>query len=889
MSRAVPTPHGAVKRERVRVLAPALVLFGIMVAHGLLETARDALFLVHLGPDQLAWAYLAIAVTALGAVTVVRRVRAEGEPRSTLIGFLAIAAIGTGVLAATITMAPSVVFVLYVWTGLVATLLVPSFWMVIERAVRLADAKRLFAAIGAGGTLGALVGSAVATALSNAMAPRHLVAVASAALAATTVAAIILAPKGEHRAVVPVQPRRLDRTEESERSSRYLRLLLLGGLLATITLTLGDMMFKRMLAERLAAGQLATVLGAIYSGLNLIALVVQVAVTRRLLERLGVGGALAVLPVIVVATALGFVASGSAIALIALKLGDGGFRHSVHRVTTEILFMPLVSAVRDVAKPFVEVLGQRGGQAIAALLTFLVASGASGTWMLGVMTAIIGSLWLVATVLTRIAYVQQFRATLDAREIQRHARIATLDSDGVAMLTSSLSSPDEAEALAALDLLARRGNRVPALVLYHPSPAVVRRALSLLRGELRHDAERVLGHLTAHPDPEIRAAALAASSRTHCHQERLTAALDDHEPAVRAAALVGLSMTASVDLRVATGLATMLGGAVTERIALAQAIGRAPHERFRTMLDQLAASPEPAVVREVLEVWVLAPELAEVGRLTRMLDNPHVRGDVRRVFTAAGARHFDHLVLALDDPRTPLGVRRHLPRTISRFGSSAAAKSLVSRLVREPDGTTEFKILRALGRMRADKPLLPIDPEPVRMYVRRAIEDSVRYARLAEELAASHPDDVLESGAVLLGELLVEKRGHAIERVFRALGILHPGADLRSVHDAIVSEDEERSSAAREILEDVLPAAIRVPLLEVIDPTYVTGARRPARSYEEVLGSLLEDSSEALRCITAHHVAERRLIGLRPKLQRLKPTSLLVTQAFEQAIARLDA
>ncbi|CAN5902439.1 hypothetical protein BH11MYX3_BH11MYX3_15760 [soil metagenome] len=877
------------KRERIRVLAPALVLFGIMLAHGLLETARCALFLVHLGPDQLAWAYLAIAGTALGAVTVVRRVRAEGDPRSTLIGFLAIAAIGTGVLAATITMAPSVVFILYVWSGLVATLLVPSFWMVIDRAVRLADAKRLFAAIGAGGTLGALVGSAVATALSNAMEPRILVTVAAAALAVTTLAAILLAPRGERIAAVPEKPRRLDRSKESARSFRYLRLLLVGGLLATITLTLGDMMFKRVLAERLAAGQLATVLGAIYSGLNLVALVVQISVTRRLLERLGVGGALAVLPVIVVATALGFVATGSAIALIALKLGDGGFRHSVHRVSTEILYMPLASTVRDAAKPIVDVLGQRGGQAVAALLTLLVASGASGTWTLGVMTIVIGALWFVTTVMTRSAYVEQFRATLDAREILRHGRIATLDSDGVAMLTSSLSSPDEDEALAALDLLARRGARVPALVLYHPSPAVVRRALSLLRGELRNDAERVLGHLTAHPDPQIRAAALAASSRTRCHGERLTAALEDHEPAVRAAALVGLSSMEHVDLRVATGLVAMLGGSVADRVALAQAIGRAPHARFRDLLDQLAASPEPAVVREVLEVLVLAPELADVERLTRMLDNPHVRGDVRRVFTAAGGLHFDHLVLALDDPRTPLGVRRHLPRTISRFGSAAAAKSLVARLVREPDGTTEFKILRALGRMRADNPLLTIDPEPVKLYVRRAIEDSVRYARLAEDLAASHPDDVLESGAVLLGEILVEKRGHAIERVFRALGILHPNSDLRSVHDAIVSDDDDRIGAAREILEDLLPVAIWMPLLGVIDPTFVTGVPRPARSYQEVLGALLEDPSDALRCITAHHVAERRLVALRPKLQRLKPTSLLVTQAFEQAIARLDA
>ena len=54
-------------RERRRaVLAPATVLFSIMVAHALLETARDALFLARLGPQMLASAYLAIAAVASG-------------------------------------------------------------------------------------------------------------------------------------------------------------------------------------------------------------------------------------------------------------------------------------------------------------------------------------------------------------------------------------------------------------------------------------------------------------------------------------------------------------------------------------------------------------------------------------------------------------------------------------------------------------------------------------------------------------------------------------------------------------------------------------------------------------------------------------------------------
>jgi hypothetical protein len=291
------------------------------------------------------------------------------------------------------------------------------------------------------------------------------------------------------------------------------------------------------------------------------------------------------------------------------------------------------------------------------------------------------------------------------------------------------------------------------------------------------------------------------------------------------------------------------------------------------------------VAREVVQIWEREPALADGDRLLLLLDDPHLRGHVRRAFLAGD--HLERLLAALDDPRVSLGVRRHLPRTLSRFRSPVAAAALVARLPREPDGTTEFKILRALGRMRADDPALAIDPQPVRSYVRRSLEDAGRYRRLARALAAH---DRGAPGMDLLAELLVEKRRHAIERAFRALGILHPAADLRSVHDAITSGDDERRTAAREIVDEVLPADERARLLDELE-----GRDPPAAftygSHEELLAALLVDPSDSLRCITAHHVAERRLVALRGELVRLQPltASAVVTHACAQAIASLDA
>jgi hypothetical protein len=267
-----------------------------------------------------------------------------------------------------------------------------------------------------------------------------------------------------------------------------------------------------------------------------------------------------------------------------------------------------------------------------------------------------------------------------------------------------------------------------------------------------------------------------------------------------------------------------------------------------------------------------------------------VRGDARAAFLALGRTGLVTLIEALDDPATPDAVRRHLPGTLSRFRTVSAAAAMVARLPHEPDGRTEVKLLRALGRMRADDPQLPIDPAPVRSYLTRAIRDAARYAMLADYLD-QHRDDASPS-ATLIADLLAEKRRNSVEHAFRALGILYPRAGLRSAHDAFATGDEARRSAAREILAALLTAELRAPLLAVLDDLSPAQRREcigalapgPFASYEAFIATLLTDRSESLRCVVAAHVAERHMTALTGDLERLRHGTPLVEHAFARAL-----
>src|SRR5262249_39912502 len=75
-------------------------------------------------------------------------------------------------------------YVLYVWPGVFASVVVVEFWRAVSDAYTVTEAKRVFGRLGAGGTAGAAVGSALAFAFSLKLPAATLLLVAGLLMAA---------------------------------------------------------------------------------------------------------------------------------------------------------------------------------------------------------------------------------------------------------------------------------------------------------------------------------------------------------------------------------------------------------------------------------------------------------------------------------------------------------------------------------------------------------------------------------------------------------------------------------------------------------------------------------------------------------------------------------
>ncbi len=163
-----------------------------MAAHALLETARDSLFLARIPPSQLAWAYLAIALLSLAIFFLQQQERSD---HSRLVMWL-LASSGV-TLTFWFLVGRShvwVLYLLYIWSGVFATLVIVRFWAMLAGLFTVGQAKRIFAFVGVGSVLGAITGSALAGLLANWLDPRHLLLAASAIQAITVFARIMQEP-----------------------------------------------------------------------------------------------------------------------------------------------------------------------------------------------------------------------------------------------------------------------------------------------------------------------------------------------------------------------------------------------------------------------------------------------------------------------------------------------------------------------------------------------------------------------------------------------------------------------------------------------------------------------------------------------------------------------
>jgi AAA family ATP:ADP antiporter len=898
--------------ERRQTYFAFLVLFGIMAGHALLETARDALFLASLPPARLAWVYLSIALVSLLVFALQGSDGRRQNPLSLCTWLLAAA--GINVLFWILLQRPQAwaLYALYTWSGVLATLLVVRFWNTVgDLFGTVGEAKRLYGPIVSGSVLGAIFGSSIARLMTGSLDPRHLLLAAAGIFVLTAIGPVLLLPQPESAA--PGLPdagrrRRLDlkRPLEAVWSRPFLRRLAAIVILSTVTLTLVDFLFKNAVAHNIAPAEYGSFFAGTYLLLNILSSVAQLLLVGRVMRTSRIHRVHSILPMLVLLGSWGLILGGGLVAAVLLKGFDGVLRHSLHRTATEVLYVPLTGDLRHRLRGFFDAIGQRGGQVVASLLILLAGVIGPTELVLAIAVVVLSILWLRATLTMESHYLGVFRAALRDVAITTRFDFPEMDLASLETLMAALNSNNDEEVQAALDVLAEqeRAHLIPALILYHPSTTVVIRALEIFTTAGRQDFLGIMERLFEHPEPEVRAAALRSHAWVAAPRPELyERCFDDASPIVRATALIGLvsyypPAQAAEAHRALDRLAAT--GTPEEKLALARAIRYSPGAGYERILMQLAESAHPAVQLAVARAMRELRNPRFIPKLLEMLPSRAVRAEVRATLVSIGSEALQQLDEVLGNRWYDPSIRVHVPRTIMHFPPEQAATILLHHYERETESSVRYRILRALGRLRFDNPDLELDES----VLRNALDDALRNIfqlldwklNLAEG-ARRQPERATPVQGLIVS-LLDHKVALAMERLFRLVGLLFPGEDVRTLYRGWRNPSRTTRDSSREILQHLLQPPLREPVQALVDD--IDDAEKLARAgpfhapvgvdYETLLENLLATGGVGMRCLVVYHVGETRMHSLRQTLEKL-PSDLagLVAKSVDRTLALLDA
>lgn len=819
--------------ELPRLLALMALFFLIVCAVGILRPIKNALALDGLGATDFYRVYL-VSAAVVFFVPLFNRL-ADRIPWRALFGAVALFFALNLLLFRLWYVEGSALFglVFYGWYDLFAAALVTQFFMATQFYFDARSARRAYPVIIAGGSIGATIGGGITGVFAKSVGTPNLLLVAAAFI---TVFALcipwVLRDSGTRSARTPAAPDVTGAFREVF-SHRQVQLIAVAVLITVIVKQLVDYQFnaitKDVFETRDAISAFQGQFNAATQWLPLVVLVV----LRPALRRWGVGVAVLLLPLFMLATTAMLAVAFGLIAAIAAKGAETSLRYSAERAGREILYVPVPDEIKLKAKAYIDVAVEKGVGKVAsallimALLPFMDHRGLA--WVAFGLSA----LWFVLALAVRREYVLTLARSIEGRFASlRGVHASMVDASSLPLLRAALTHPSPLRAAFGLELV----EQLPARDVREIAPE--------------------LNRLVAHEKEHIRAAALAQFARAPAGLDatRAHGRLMDDAPAVRTAAVHALLAhagdgapallhdllrqgqpqvrTAALSAVIGNGSGTTLRAAassyiearqmhphpatVQARSELALAAAAMPDGAFHvgTLLDDEDAGVRSAALRSASLLG--AAEYA--GRMVTALGDRRTRDAARDALVRLGPAAVASLAEVLLDVEASPSIRRSVPSVLARLPSQETIDVMLRLvLASETDQLLDHRTIRALGKVRARHPQLVFDRALVDRVAQASCDAAARYAAVRPTVsavaAATH-----SRIATLLVQALDDGWSERREDVFRCLGLVHLPDGIHSAHNALVRGNARERASAREWIEQLIGPPQFRRLADVLEP-----------------------------------------------------------------------
>jgi len=363
-------------------------VFYLLAFYSVLKIVRDALILSEAGAVAASYASAGQALLMLGFVPAYGAFASRVNRVWLICGVMLFFASNLLIFALLGVAGVRIGIPFYLWIGVFSMAAVAQFWAFANDLYNTERGKRLFPVIGVGASLGAVVGSGLASIVFGGVGPYRLMLIAAAGLL-VPVGLTVWVHRREKtmlravpRAASENAPVKEETTEQPlsrtggfqlVRSNRYLRLIALLVLTFSLVNTLGGFILNSMITAEAGGDRalIGTMAGRIQTWVNLVSFLMQAFLVSRIFKYAGVRVALFILPAI----ALGGYSMIALLPVFAVvqwaKILENSTDYSIQNTTRHALFLPTSREAKYKAKQAIDSFFVRAGDMLQAAVVFV--------------------------------------------------------------------------------------------------------------------------------------------------------------------------------------------------------------------------------------------------------------------------------------------------------------------------------------------------------------------------------------------------------------------------------------------------------------------------------------------------------------------------------------
>lgn len=831
-----------------------LYIFLVITVLLIVKPTVNALFVSQLGADSLPFGYLLVALVAvISSYFYSKGIRKFSFVKVTVVSLISFSILFF-LLAAFLyfnLLSKTVLYFYYVFVALFAVIATSQFWVFANMVFNAREAKRIFGFIGAGAIAGGIFGGYLTSFIAKYFGTSVAIILAAIfILCCIPVLSIVYKSRIQNLSIFKRKQIIEDKnTVESSTvklilESKHLTYIALITGISVIVAKLVDFQFSDFANQAiLSSNDLASFFGFWFSTFNVIALIVQLFLTNKLLSKLGVTSSLLLLPLAVALSSLLFLTFPELWVLIIIKGIDGGFKQSINKAALELSVMPIPLQIKNQAKSYIDVAVDSLATGFSGfLLIFLIKKLHLDSSFITVIVIFFIFVWLILIYKLRETYFNSFKENIQKTLLANGLEIG--ENKKTNLLADSkqiLENGDETSILKTIENLQEYNftslETTIIKLLDHPSNKVKASAVLYLDNSNNKNVLKKIEQLVYVKDDVLVYRSLDfILDHSYTNSELFFSTYLDHkEETIANGALLALAKYSENNS--AYGEKYQLKKRLLKKIHFYEKdIASIKKELFVGLLLSIAytklklyynfiklgiKSDDKYIVKFATVAAGITSDSLFIDDLLELMKQKKHRKKAIEALKSYSSIIIDKLLELDKKDSLEADTKKYIPRVVKAFANNKALRILL-KLLKNKNATTRLEASVAIKKIANKENNLRINKETAKKLINREVDRQIKIISVLDFIQNSERNEFnnTKEKVKLLQNIednLLKQLEDSLKTVFQLLYLLYPSEELKMIYKGIKSNISEAKINSAELLENMLDVSLKSLLIPVIE------------------------------------------------------------------------